>query len=135
MEILASGSVAVAARSDADGSLVPARHRRTLTKIDRRFRFGRRVTELAKLFTAAVAGEITPLRRHKIEEAAQLTAIAEQARGDFMRDGKGALDDIAAIERKAYLAVRAIGIIEAKRREPSLGDYLAQRTSAKDAAE
>ena len=37
---------------------------------------------------------------------------AEMARGDFMRDAKGSLDDIVRIERKASTAERALGIVE-----------------------
>jgi hypothetical protein len=50
------------------------------------------------------------MRKLKIEKAADLTAMAEQMRGDFMRDGKGTLDDIVRLERKADQAARALGI-------------------------
>ena len=136
MDIAASSSVdsqllAVAAplsvRSESDGR--PKRDRRlTLTKIDRRGRLGRRVAELTALFAASISGEPSPMMRLKIEKAAQLTAIAELARGDFMRDGKGTLDDIVRLERKADQAVRALGLDE-KRVAPKLSvpEYLAQR--------
>ena len=84
-----------------------------MTKIDKRLPLGKRIVELTAMFTAAV-GELTPLRKLKVEKAAQLTAIAELARGDFMRDGKGTLDDIVRLERKADQAVRALGLTEAK---------------------
>jgi hypothetical protein len=125
----------MAARSTAD--VLPPRYLKTLTKIDRRGRLGKRITELTKLFTTAVDGVISPLRKMRIQEAAQLKALAEQARGEFMRDGKGALEDIVPLERRAEQAVRAIGLNEAKRRpgrpgRSSIRDYLDQ---AKDARE
>jgi hypothetical protein len=49
------------------------------------------------MFVAAVSGEITPIRRLAIEKAAELTALSEKARGDFMRDGVGTLDDIVRL--------------------------------------
>lgn len=95
-------------RADGNG---PKRDRRlTLTKIDRRGRLGRRVAELQAIFTSAVNGEITPLRRLKLERAAQMTALAELSRGDFMRDGRGTLSDVILAERRAAAACRAVGV-------------------------
>ena len=73
------------------------------------------------MFAAAAGAELTPMRKLKVQKAAELTAIAELARGDFMRDGKGTLDDIVRCERKADQAIGALGISEAPRvaREPS----------------
>jgi hypothetical protein len=97
------------------GSTAPKRDRKlTLTKIDKRGRLGKRVAELNTMFAGAVGGEQTPMRKLKVEQAAQLTALAELARGDFMRDGKGTLDDIVRCERKADQAVRALGISDVK---------------------
>ncbi len=109
-----------AAQSSADVSpsqatqraaVAPKRDRRlTLTKLDKRGRFGKRVAELQALFELAITGEISPMRRLKVEKAAQLTAIAELARGDFMRDGRGTLGDIILAERRAAAAARAVGV-------------------------
>ncbi len=99
------------------GNAVPKRSRaKLLTKVDRRSQLGKRIAELTAMFTAAV-GELTPMRRLAVEKSAQLTAIAEQARGAFMRDAVGTLDDIVRLERKADQAVRALGINETKPRE------------------
>ena len=88
------------------------------------------------MLTAALGSvELTPMRRMKIEQAAQLTALAELARGRFMRDGEGTLDDIVRLERKADSAVRALGIVESKAKPASLADYFAARTAAKAATE
>jgi hypothetical protein len=63
---------------------------------------------LADLYTAtltAVGIELSQLRKMKIEEAAQLKSLAEKARGDFVRDGVGSLDDVrnSADESAAWL--------------------------------
>ena len=47
------------------------------------------------------------------------------ARGDFMRDGVGTLDDIVRHERKADQAVRALTEIEEKPRPPTLAELMA----------
>jgi hypothetical protein len=110
-------------------AVAPKRDRRlTLTKIDRRGRLGKRVAELTAMFAAAVGGEQTPMRKLKVERAAQLTALAEFARGDFMRDGKGTLDDIVRLERKSDQAVRSVGLTDAKPRSKlTVPEYLARR--------
>ena len=64
--------------------------RRCLTKVDKRTAFGRRIMDLRAMFADTFGAEqLTPLRLLKIREAAELKAIAEKARGDFMRDGAG----------------------------------------------
>jgi hypothetical protein len=116
------------AASSAVGAPKPRRSRkRTLTTVDRRTRVWKRIAELTALFTAALDGvEATPLRRMKIEQAAQLTALAEIARGRFMRNGDGTLDDIVRLERKADGAVRALGVVESKPKPPSIADIVAR---------
>jgi hypothetical protein len=109
----ASQSTAAISSSPAPqrAAVGPKRDRRlTLTKIDKRGRFGRRVSELTSMFTDAVGGELTPMRRLKVERAAQMVAIAEMSRGGFMRDGGGKLEDVLLCERRAASACRAIGI-------------------------
>jgi hypothetical protein len=115
--------------SGFDDAPVPKRdRRRTLTKIDKRLPLGKRIVELTAMFTAAVGEEPTPLRRLKVQKAAELTAMAEQARGDYMRDGKGTLDDIVRLERKADQAVRSLGLADAKPKSKlSIPEYLALR--------
>ena len=116
------------AASSAVGAAKPRRSRkRTLTTVDRRTRIWKRIAELTALFTAAMGGvEATPIRRMKIERAAQLTALAEIARGRFMRNGDGTLDDIVRLERKADGAVRALGIVENKPKPTSIADIVAR---------
>jgi len=83
------------------------------------------------MFSAALGGELTPMRKLKVDKAAQLTAIAELARGDFMRDCKGTLDDIVRLERKADQAVRALALNEAKPKAPTLLDRYAAKAAAR----
>ena len=112
-----------------NATVAPKRDRRlTLTKIDKRGRLGKRVAELTAMFAAAVGGEQTPMRKLKVDKAAELTALSELARGDFMRDGKGTLDDIVRLERKADQAVRSLDLNDAKPKSKlSVPEYLAQR--------
>ena len=108
-----------------------------LTKIDMRSVLGQRVKELTKAFSEALGTEQSILRRMAIERAAQLTAIAEKARGKLMRDGAGTLDDLVRLERKADQAVRALGISEGKPK-PATSNPLVEhfsRPSAREAAE
>jgi hypothetical protein len=98
--------------------------RRTLTRIDQRSRLGKRIRELTILFAGALGGELSPFRKLKIEQAAQLSAIAELARGDHMR-GKPT-GDIVRLERAAAAAVRSLGELEAKPKQPTLAEVLAQ---------
>jgi hypothetical protein len=105
--------------------------RRTLTKIDMRSRLGRRITELSIVFTGALGGsrgELTPIKKLKIEQAAQLSALAEQARGEIMRGVKGLAGsgDIVRLERAAAAAVRALGDLEPRPRAKTLAEVLAQ---------
>jgi len=98
--------------------------RRTLTKTDRRGRLGKRIAELRAIFFAAALGEdatdLSPMKRLMVAEAAELKALAELARGQFMRGTSVAsLDDVIRAERRADQAVRALGISEAKRKPSS----------------
>jgi hypothetical protein len=119
-----------------DGDPAPKRdRRRRLTKIDKRLPLGKRIVELTTMFTAAIGGELTPMRRLAIEKAAQLTALAEQVRGTFMRDAVGTLDDIVRLERKADQVVRSLGLTETKRKPASPLAAHFSRPPARESAE
>jgi hypothetical protein len=48
---------------------------------------------LTALYVEALGADaLSPIKRLKVDAAAQLMALAEKARGDFMRDGVGNLD-------------------------------------------
>ena len=102
--------------------------RKDLTTVDKRSRVYRRIRELEALFlrtfeSAGVA--LTPMRRMRVAEAAQLKALAEKARGDTLRGGAGSLDDVVRIERRADAAVRAIGLPSDTPRQPTLAEVFA----------
>jgi hypothetical protein len=99
--------------------------RRTLTRIDQRSRLGKRIAELKLLFAGALGGELSPVRKLKIQRAAEISALAEQARGDILRGGKGT-GDIVRLERAAAAAVRALGDLEAKPKAKTLAEVLAE---------
>jgi hypothetical protein len=83
----------------------------TLTRVSKRGRFGKRVFELQAIFEDEMRGDrLTPLLRVKIARAAQMTALAEAARGGFMRDGSGNVDDLLRLEREAAKACAALGL-------------------------
>jgi hypothetical protein len=87
-----------------------ASRRRTLTQIDKRGRMGRRIGELIRMFNEASSGSPSPLRQLKIQSAAELLAVAEQARGALIRGESGNLSEVTAAENRAAAACRAIGI-------------------------
>jgi hypothetical protein len=119
-----------------NAAVAPKRiRRRLLTKVDKRNRVGRRIEELAALFLSALADrERTPMLAHKVRQAAELLAMAEKGRGDYLRGEHCQLDDIVRAERRAEAAVAALGIKEARPKAPALADYLAQRVAANASA-
>jgi hypothetical protein len=93
-----------------------------LTSVNRSTRLGKRIDELRALYEAAFpAGELSPMRRERIGEAAQLKAMAEAERGAWMRgEARCDLDELIRLERRAVAAVKALGIVEETRaRKPS----------------
>jgi hypothetical protein len=53
-----------------------------------------------------------------VVEAAELKALTELARGNYLRSAEGNLDDVVRIERAAAAAVRAIGLPPEKGPKP-----------------
>ena len=92
-----------------------------LTSVNRSTRLGKRIDELKALYESAFpAGELSPMRRERIGEAAQKTAMAEHARGKYFRgEGNDRLEAVMTAERLAERAIRAIGIAETRARKPS----------------
>jgi hypothetical protein len=129
VEFTTSERVGDAAAIDREhvGGVAPKRirPRRRLTKVDRRNRVGRRIDELKALFTAALADrEPNPMLAHKVGQAAELLAMAEKGRGDYLRGEHCQLDDVVRAERRAEAAVAALGIREPRAKVPSLADVL-----------
>jgi hypothetical protein len=81
--------------------------------IDKRSTLWKRIVELRRLFTEASisAGfQVTPLRADLVEQAAAARALAEFARGKFMRGEASDLDDLLRAERRADSLVRRLGL-------------------------
>ncbi|MGO9422051.1 hypothetical protein [Roseiarcus sp.] len=79
---------------------------------------------LRRLFASELTGasaEITPMRQLKIDAAAQAVALAETARSRFLREGKGDVADLVAVQRNADAAVRRIGLPPDKPAAPATG--------------
>jgi hypothetical protein len=103
---------------------------KTLSHVSRRTRLGRRIAQLTAIYVAALGDEaLSPIKRLKVDAAAQLMALAELARGDYMRDAKGSLDDVVRIERKASAAERALGIVDKPRETRSDLDVMLDRAA------
>ncbi len=107
-----------------------------LTRVDGRTALGKRIAELTAIYSCACGSAdtaLSPIKRLKVEEAAQLKALAERARGDYLRNGEGSLDDVVRIERKASAAERALGIVDKSAYDagPTLADYLEATAEAK----
>jgi hypothetical protein len=85
---------------------------RTLESLDGRTIGARRAKELAKGFAAELAaGGLTATQRLAIERAAQLVAVAEDARVRRLAgDPSVTLDDVVRTDGAASRAVRALGI-------------------------
>jgi len=117
------------ARQGGDANALHPRRSRAkrLTTVSRSTRLGKRIDELMAMLTAALDGELTPMRKLAVERAAQLTAIAEKARGDFMRDSLGTLDDIVRLERKADQAVRALRLVDEPAKREKRGPAAIER--------
>jgi hypothetical protein len=98
-----------------------------LTRVDRRTALGKRIAELTSIYSAALgSADLSEMKRLRIGEAVQLNALAELARGNYMRDSNGSLDDVVRVERRASAAERALGIDERPRDTmPTLEEYLA----------
>jgi hypothetical protein len=84
-----------------------------LVKFDRRTVLGRRIAKLTAAYTAAVGGQLTPLRKEAIDRAAELTAISEKTRGEHMRGSAMSINQVVRAERNATQARREIGLADA----------------------
>ena len=102
------------------------RHRLPRGPFDRRTRIARRRDALVKTFTVQLAGEITPALALKVDAAAELVALAERYRGQFMSGASNVpLDDLIRLERLASSSVRSLGLQHrAQISAPTLSDYL-----------
>lgn len=106
--------------------------------IDARSSVGRRRRELIQIFTTALGGPsaLTGGQQIDIRKAAELTALAEQARAKAMQEGTGGAGDLSAmvrLESTAARAVRALNIkpVAGTSKTPSLAEYAARKAAEK----
>lgn len=107
--------------------------------LDGRSQTARRRRELIAVFTTALGGAeaLTAGQQIDIRKAAELTALAEQARARAMREGftdAGDLSAMVRLESTAARAVRVLGIKSAPTKPPSLADYIARKGLEKAAS-
>jgi hypothetical protein len=102
--------------------------------LDGRTLVARRRRELIEIYTIALGGpaSLSAGQWIDIRKAAELTALAEQARARAMREGAtgaGELTAMVRLEGMAARAVRALNIKPAQPKPPSLAEHLAQRAA------
>jgi hypothetical protein len=92
--------------------------KRELTDVDKRSIMWKRIVELRKVFTDAIlsAGlDMSPVRAMRLETAAQSVALAEVARGKFLRGETVDLSAVISAERRGDMAMKRLGLNDAPR--------------------
>jgi hypothetical protein len=103
----------------------------TLGHLDRRTRAARRAAALAEAFAVEIGGQITDSLRIRVETAAALSVIAEDAQTRRLAgDPSVSLDDLVRAVSAARRALRDIGIKPNAKRE-QLGLTLAEYVASK----
>jgi hypothetical protein len=128
---------AAAIGRDHGGSVAAKRirTRKLLTKTDGRTAVGLRIAALTRLFEGSLGDRpMTASLKMKIEQAAQLTAFAETARGRWLRgESSDRVDGICTAERLASAAVAKLRLADDLAVKPmSLEDYLASKQDPDD---
>jgi hypothetical protein len=109
----------------------------TLGHLDRRTRASRRAAVLAQALAAEIGCPITDSLRIRIETAAALSVIAEDAQTRRLAgDSSVSLDDLVRAVSAARRALRDIGIRPNPKHEqlgPTLAEYIASKRSSSGA--
>src|SRR5262249_18782996 len=109
----------------------------TLSHLDRRTRASRRAAALGESFAAEIGGQITDSLRIRIETAAALSVIAEDAQTRRLSgDSSISLDDLVRAVSAARRALRDIGIgphAKSEQLGPTLAEYIASKRSSSGA--
>jgi hypothetical protein len=102
--------------------------------LDGRTLVARRRRELIAIYVAALGGPaaLSEGQRIDIRKAAELTALAEQARARAMREGATGAGELTAMVRLEGMAARAVRALNIKPRAaqpkpPTLADYVASK--------
>jgi hypothetical protein len=108
--------------------------------LDGRTQTARRRREMIDVYTAALGGPaaLSEGQQIDIRKAAELTALAEQARARAMREGfadAGELSAMVRLESTAARAVRALNIRSGANepKPPSIAEYAARKAAEKAA--
>jgi hypothetical protein len=107
--------------------------------ISGRSALGRRLRDLGEFYAEALGGwsALTVVQAEAVRRAAEMRALAEQARADALRNGGVGIaeaDQLIRLENAAHRSVRALGID--RKREPegmTLQEYAASRRNNGDA--
>jgi hypothetical protein len=117
-----------------------SRHgKRAPTRLDGRSYSGRRAKELAAIYAAALGGEgaLSDLVLVRVQDAAELQAAVEHARGQYLRGRVTDETRVVRLTNAASRALRALKLDRVQQSKPpvTLADYVAQkqRQSAADA--
>lgn len=123
---------AVLMNSPSGAESQPKARLKTLAHLDRRTRASRRAAALAEAFAAELGGEVSEAEQVRVETAAALSVIAEDAQARRLAgDQSVSLDDLVRAASAARRAVRDLGIDHRKPRNQgaSLAEYLAARNA------
>jgi hypothetical protein len=106
--------------------------------LDGRTLAARRLRELIDIYTAALGGaaSLSDGQRLDIRKAAELTALAEQARARAMREGASGAGELTAMVRLEGMAARAVRALDIKpganrSKTESLAEYAARKAAEK----
>jgi hypothetical protein len=103
--------------------------------IDGRSPVGRRVRDIAEAFATQMGGwaALSDMQAAAVRRAAELHALAEQARADALKNGNADPEQLVRLENLARKAEHWLGIKpKGEPKPPNLDEYLAQR--AREAA-
>jgi hypothetical protein len=120
-------SATIAARPSTTRSQITSRPLR-LRGLDGRSGSGRRRRDLIEAFADALGGPkaLSEVQMIDVRRAAELVAVAEEARAAALKQGGAAVDlhELVKLEGAADRAVRRLGIKTGKPAGPSLAEHL-----------
>jgi hypothetical protein len=103
---------------------------RLIRGVDGRSAAGRRRRDLVDALITSLGGiaQVSPLRLAQVRRAAELQALAEEARAKAFTASAGAseLETVIRLENLANRAQRALGLKEQSSAGPTLAEYLAE---------
>jgi hypothetical protein len=119
-----------AARLDNQRSKITSRPRKPV--IAATSTYGKRLRDLMELYAEALGGwsKLSDITAANVRKAAELTALAERARHEALRNGVGIdqWDQLIRLENLAARSVKALGLDQRRREQtgPTLEEYVRQ---------